>query len=90
MVKRPELLPLRTFVIGYWAPLEPLVVELPLNADSLSWVSPEVEPLQLGPAAATLGENAPGTTATRLISTDATATPQLAQPRGRRRRGRRG
>jgi hypothetical protein len=72
-----------TFVIGYWVPLAPLVVELPMNADSLSWVSLEVEPLQFGPEAARLGDNAPGTTATRLSSTDATATPQLAQRRGR-------
>ena len=48
MVKRPELLPLRTFVIGYCVPLAPPVAELPVNADSLSWVSPEVEPLQFG------------------------------------------
>ena len=70
-------------MIGYWVPVAPLVAELPMNADSLSWVSPEVEPVQFGPAAASLGDDAPGTTATRLTSTAATATPQLAQRRGR-------
>ena len=46
-MKRPVLEPLRTLLTGYWAPLAPLVVELPVNADSLSWASPEVEAEQL-------------------------------------------
>ena len=37
------LWPLRTLLIGIWVPLSGLEVELPVNADSLSWVSPEVE-----------------------------------------------
>jgi hypothetical protein len=47
VVKRPVLEPLRTLLTGSCEPVAPLVAELPVNPDSLSWASPEVEAEQL-------------------------------------------